>query len=99
MSNAPLKEFYNGAFRIAIETQTPIKPVLFIDAGRRMSYKTIFSLTPGKNRAIFLEEIPVKGLAQKDIGMLKQKVYNLMDRKLREYKASWIKPSDVNRGT
>ena len=27
----PLKDFYDGAFRIAIETQTPIKPILFLD--------------------------------------------------------------------
>src|ERR1700730_5391429 len=26
-----LKSFYDGAFRIAIETQTPVKPVLFLD--------------------------------------------------------------------
>ena len=28
MTNQPLKEFYDGAFRVAIETQTPVKPVL-----------------------------------------------------------------------
>ncbi len=32
MTHQPLKEFYDGAFRIAIETQTPIKPMLFLDA-------------------------------------------------------------------
>ena len=53
-------------------------------------------MTPGKSRAIFLEEIPVEGLTQKDVPILKQKVYELMDSKLREYKATWIKPSMVN---
>lgn len=91
MTPNPLKDFYDGAFRVAIDTQMPIKPIIFPDVYDRMSYKSIFSLTPGKNRAIFLEEIQVEGLAQKDIPMLKQKVYNLMDRKLREYNASWIK--------
>ena len=56
-----------------------------------MNYRSIFSLTPGKNRAIFLEEIPVEGLSQKDMRVLKQRVYDLMDSKLREYKASWIR--------
>jgi 1-acyl-sn-glycerol-3-phosphate acyltransferase len=56
-----------------------------------MSYKSVFSLTPGKNRAIFLEEIPVEGLTQQDLPALKKQVYDLMNTKLREYKASWIK--------
>ncbi len=30
MTTEPLKEFYDGAFRVAIETQTPVKPVLFL---------------------------------------------------------------------
>jgi 1-acyl-sn-glycerol-3-phosphate acyltransferase len=59
----------------------------------RMNYKSVFSLTPGKGRAIFLEEVPVAGLTQNDLPLLKQKVYDLMDKKLREYKASWIKSS------
>lgn len=91
LTNRPLKDFYDGAFRVAIETQTPIKPVLYVDAYDRMNYKSIFSLTPGKNRAIFLEEIPVEGLTVADLPLIKQKTYNLMDRKLREYKVSWVK--------
>ena len=89
----PLKDFYDGAFRVAIEAQMPIKPILFPDSYDRMHYRSLFSLTPGKNRAIFLEEIPVTGLSQKDMPVLKQRVYDLMDSKLREYKASWIKTS------
>lgn len=91
MTTNPLKDFYDGAFRVAIDTQTTIKPIIFVDVYDRMNYKSIFSLTPGRNRAIFLGEVPVEGLTQKDVAMLKQKVYNLMDRKLREYKASWIR--------
>ena len=97
MTPNPLKDFYDGAFRVAIETQMPIKPFLFLDAYDRMNYKSIFSLTPGKNRAVFLEEVSVENLTQIDLPALKQKVYDLMDKKLREYNASWIKPSDVNR--
>jgi len=86
----PLKEFYDGAFKIAIETQTPIKPILFLDTYDRLNYKSIFSLTPGRSRAIYLEEIPVKGLAAKDVKELKEKAYKLMEEKLITYKASWI---------
>ena len=84
--NVPLKEFYNGAFRLAIEMQTPIKPLLFPDNLKRMHFKSIFSLTPGRMRTIYLEEVPVEGLTLSDVPALKQRVYELMERKLREYR-------------
>lgn len=90
MSHRPLKEFYDGAFRIAIETQTPIKPVIFLDAYDRMHYKSIFSLTPGRSRAVYLEEVKVEGLRSTDTAALKQKVYDMMEAALIQYKASWI---------
>ena len=87
MTGNPLKEFYKGAFKIAVETNTPIQPVLFLDAYDRLSYKNIFSLTAGRSRAIFLKEI----LPGNDAVILKQKVYAEMEKKLISYKASWIK--------
>ena len=91
MTHHPLKEFYDGAFKIAIETQTPIKPVLFLDAYNRLNYKSIFSLTPGKSRAIYLAEVPVDDYKPVDVLLLKQKVYDIMEAGLIKYKASWIK--------
>jgi 1-acyl-sn-glycerol-3-phosphate acyltransferase len=91
MTNKPLKEFYDGAFRVAIETQTPIKPVLFLDTYSRMHYKNILSLTPGRCRIVYLNEIPVEGLTIADLTKLKDKVYAIMENKLREYKVAWIK--------
>jgi 1-acyl-sn-glycerol-3-phosphate acyltransferase len=90
-THRPLKDFYDGAFRIAIETQTPVKPILFLDTYGRLNYKSILSLTPGKSRAVFLEEVDVMGLLLKDLPFLKEKVYGTMERKLIEYNASWIK--------
>lgn len=89
-----LKDFYDGAFRIAIETQTPIKPVLFVDAYDRLHYNSILSLTPGISRSVFLEEISVEGLTLKDMQALKNKTYNIMEEALIRYRASWIS-SDV----
>lgn len=86
----PMKELYDGAFRIAIETQTPIKPILFLDSWSRMHYSSAFSINAGRSRSVFLKEIPVEGLTSKDVEMLKQKVLQLMEQKLREYKAGWI---------
>lgn len=86
MTGKPLKEFYNGAFNIAVETNTPVQPVLFLDAFDRLSYKSIFSLTPGRSRAVFLPGI----MPGKDPLELKQKVYREMENALIRYKASWI---------
>jgi 1-acyl-sn-glycerol-3-phosphate acyltransferase len=86
----PLKDFYDGAFRIAIETQTPVKPVLFIDAYDRLHYNSIFSLSPGISRSVFLEEISVDGLTLRDVQTLKQKTYDIMEDALVRYRASWI---------
>ncbi len=82
----PLKEFYNGAFKIAVDTNTPVQPVLFLDAYDRLNYKNILSLTPGKSRAVFLQEIEPGTDAQK----LKQKVFSAMEAGLVSHKVSWI---------
>jgi 1-acyl-sn-glycerol-3-phosphate acyltransferase len=84
-THKPLKDFYDGAFRIAIEMQTPIKPILFIDTLKRMHYKSLFNLTPGLNRAVYLAEVPVNGLTLKDLPMLKKQVYMQMEQGLQRY--------------
>jgi 1-acyl-sn-glycerol-3-phosphate acyltransferase len=89
-THKPLKEFYDGAFRLAIETQTPVKPVLFIDAYSRLHYNPGYLMTPGLCRIVYLEEIPVEGLGTADMPALKAKVYAIMEQKLIEYKAAWI---------
>lgn len=90
MTHHPLQPFYDGAFKIAIETQTPIKPVLFLDAFDRLHYNSVFSFTPGKSRTIFLEEVDVSNYTLSDVAILKQKVYGIMEQALLKYKASWI---------
>lgn len=89
-THRPVKEFYDGAFRIAIETGTPIKPVLILNAYDRMHYKSIFSLNPGKSYSVFLPEVSVEGFGLDDVAALKAKVSTLMEFALIEYEASWI---------
>ena len=84
-TKGPLKNFYDGAFRIAIETQTPLKPILFVDTLKRLHYRSIFELTPGMNRAVYLAEVPVDGLTVADLPTLKQHVYQLMEDGLKRY--------------
>lgn len=87
MTDKPLKEFYNGAFKIAVETQTPIQPILLLNALDRLHYKSVFSFTPGRTKAVFLEEF----LPGNDVALLKENVYNAMEKCLVQNKVSWIK--------
>jgi 1-acyl-sn-glycerol-3-phosphate acyltransferase len=86
----PMKSFYDGAFRVAIETQTPVKPVLFLDNYTLLNYHELLSLKHGKSRAVFLEEISPEGYSLQQISLFKQKVYGIMETKLKEYQVSWI---------
>lgn len=91
MTHQPLKNFYDGAFRIAIETQKPIRPILFLDTYDRLSYYSIFSLNPGKCRAVYLAETPTEGMTISDVTILREKIYMQMEDGLIRYNSSWIK--------
>jgi len=94
VTGEPLKEFYNGAFRVAIETGTPILPMLFLDTHERMPHSSPFHMSPGRCRIVYLPPIPVEGLALHQLRELKSSTFDLMERKLIEYGATWIrKPS------
>lgn len=85
-TDQPLKSFYDGAFRLAIETQTPVKPVIFLDTLDRLHYKTVLGLSPGKSRAVILPDISVEGMTMKDIGTLRDQTYKAMEDCLLRYK-------------
>ena len=78
----PLKEFYDGAFRLAINTKTAILPILFPDTPDRWHYSHWWKLWPGRNRAVYLDPIPVDGLFLEDVPALKEKVYKIMEAEL-----------------
>jgi 1-acyl-sn-glycerol-3-phosphate acyltransferase len=81
----PLIPFHNGAFRIAIETQTQICPVLYVDNRFRLAKMKFLSLTPGPCRVVFLPPVSVEGLTIDDLPALKQQVYEQMEAALRTY--------------
>jgi len=89
-THKPLAPFYDGAFRIAIETGTPIKPMLFLDTFTRMPPGHILSFNPGRSRCVFLEEIATTGLTLQDVATLKARVHQTMWQKLVVYNAPWI---------
>jgi 1-acyl-sn-glycerol-3-phosphate acyltransferase len=90
MSTEPLIPFFDGAFRLAIETQTPVKPMLFLDALDRMHWRNLFTLNPGKLRTVYLEEVSTEGYSIEDLPLFKEKIFRLMEEKLLTYRASWV---------
>ena len=86
----PLKDFYDGAFRIAIEMQTPVQPLLFLDTYDRMHYVSIFSLCPGKSRIVYLPTVEVAGMTPDDLPVLRERVFQVMEDGLRSHGATWI---------
>ena len=85
-TDKPLKDFYDGAFRIAIETQTPIKPLLFVDTLDRLHWRGIFELTPGRSLVVYMKEIPVNNYTMKELPELKKNVHEVMEKGLIKYR-------------
>lgn len=78
-SEAPLNDFYDGAFRIAIETQTNIIPFVMINNRKLLPRTDPLKGRPGIITTVFLPEVDVKGLVSGDLEQLKLKVYHMMD--------------------
>lgn len=85
-TDAPLKDFYNGAFKLAITTQTPVLPVIFPDTVDRWHYSAWWKVWPGKNRVVYLRPIEVTGMTIEDMPYLKETTYNAMETALRKYR-------------
>jgi 1-acyl-sn-glycerol-3-phosphate acyltransferase len=83
-SEKPLKHFYDGAFRIALQTGTPILPVIFPDTVKRFHYSSFWKWSPGICRAIFLPEISVERFDKTDIAGLKSAVKAVMEEGLQK---------------
>jgi 1-acyl-sn-glycerol-3-phosphate acyltransferase len=76
-SGEPLQPFHDGAFRIAIETQQPILPLVVLNAGKLMPPKRLF-LQPGLIRIYVGEPIPTAGMTVNEVPELKEKIRLLM---------------------
>lgn len=69
----PLQPFYDGAFRIAIETQQPILPMVILNAGKLMPPRRMF-IQPGTITIKITPEIATDGMTFADIPALKERV-------------------------
>lgn len=84
-TSEPMSSFYDGAFKLAIETQTAILPILFPDTKARWHYEAWWKLWPGKNRAIIMEPIEVAGMTKADISALKNDTWHQMHERMKQY--------------
>ncbi len=78
-TDKPLSEFYDGAFKIAIETQTSLMPFVILNNRTLLPRIEPLKAHPGLLTMIFITPVDVKGLTQADLPNLKQKVYDLME--------------------
>ena len=79
-----LQPFKDGAFRIAIDTQQPILPMVVVGAGPLMPPGTI-RMKPGRVKVIVGKEIPTTGLTTDDQAALKKKTFEVMQRMIMEH--------------
>jgi len=78
-----LDRFKDGAFRLAIDHQLSIIPLVFPDNKKRFSY-TFFSGSLGRTRSYILPKINTFSLELKNKNELKTRVRNLILKKLEE---------------
>lgn len=80
-TDEPLLPFRYGPFKLAIESQIPILPVVIHNAGKLMKRGSLL-LKPGRIHSYCLPEIPVEGLTEDDLDSLTQQTYELMRNKI-----------------
>jgi 1-acyl-sn-glycerol-3-phosphate acyltransferase len=84
-TNPPnMGRFKDGAFRLAIEKQIAIVPITFPhnwiilpDPGMLLHWKKLM--------LIFHEPIDVSGYSGKDVDLLKERVYHILDQELKKF--------------
>jgi 1-acyl-sn-glycerol-3-phosphate acyltransferase len=75
-TSAPLKEFHNGAFRLAIDTKKPIIPAVLFNTKKALPPDKPFYLHPCKMEMHFL---PAREIKENDTYEgLKEEMFNLM---------------------
>ncbi len=86
--NAPkMKPFKAGPFKLAIENQVPIVPIVFLDNYKRLEGGNLWfgKCGPGQSRMIVLEPISTKGLNNTDISHLMKESFHKIDACLKEH--------------
>jgi 1-acyl-sn-glycerol-3-phosphate acyltransferase len=74
-TNEPLKSFYDGAFKLSIETKKPIVPVILFNTKKMLPAKPAMYFKPGKIEMHILPEVYPNGHS---IDSLKKTIYDIM---------------------
>ncbi len=82
-----LKPFKNGAFKLAIEKQVPIVPIVNLNNWHLLQNGGYFKSygRPGIATTVILEPIETKGMTEENLVDLRERVYNLINDTLNEY--------------
>lgn len=87
-ANAPiLNPFKNGAFKLAIETGTPILPITIIDNWRLFNSDPLLTgqASPGISRLIVHKPIITAGMDKKDLIHLRKQTFDTINAPLLKY--------------
>lgn len=86
-SSPELGRFKNGAFKLAIEKQIPIVPVVFLDNWRLMpdTEGKWCKGGPGVSRVVVHDPIQTSGMTERDVAALRGRVFDLIRYTLVEY--------------
>lgn len=89
-SDDPLGPFYDGAFKLAIDTQTPLAIATIIGSDKVMTPKDPLKISPAYVQCIWEEPVETKGMTMDDLEYLKQLAREKMLANLRAVQASEI---------
>lgn len=74
----PLQPFHDGAFKLAVDLQTPILVQTLVGAGKLSDPKRVIDMRPGIVDCYWDKPIETQGMGDADIPMLKEKVREIM---------------------
>ncbi len=82
-----LKPFKNGPFKLAIDKQVPIVPIVNLNNWQLLQNGGYFKSNgrPGLAKTVILEPIDTKGLTDNNVNELREKVYTLINDTLNNY--------------
>ena len=76
-----MRPFKAGPFKLAIDSQVPLVPVVFLDNYKRLEGGNTWfgKCGPGQSRMIVLDPIDTKGLEKKDLALLMEEAFQKIE--------------------
>lgn len=81
-----LLPFQRGSFAIALQIKIPIQPIVLLDTDKRMHVSSLFSLTKGKNRVVYLPMVDTSKYQENELEKLVEDIHHQMENTLIQYK-------------